>query len=154
MGEFKLNDVLREILETMYRSAGFTRVLLFIRDTPSNSLKTRLGLGEGVDDILGGAFSIPLGLTRDVFQAAVANGADVFIENVNAEQIRKHIPDSYRKAFPARSFALFPMAIKGRPVGLLYGDSDVEDAICFSAEELSLLKTLRNQAVIAIKQSA
>jgi serine/threonine protein kinase len=154
MGEFKLNDVLREILETMYRSAGFTRVLLFIRDTPSNSLKTCLGLGEGVDDILSGAFSIPLGLTRDVFQAAVANGADVFIENVNAEQIRKHIPDSYRKAFPARSFALFPMAIKGRPVGLLYGDSDVEDAICFSAEELSLLKTLRNQAVIAIKQSA
>jgi GAF domain-containing protein len=153
MGEFKLNDVLREILETMYRSTGFTRVLLFVRDAPSNSLKSRFGLGEGVDNIVGGDFSIPLGVTRDVFQAAVAKGADVFIENVNAEPIRRHIPDSYRKAFPARSFALFPMAIKGRPVGLLYGDCDLDDSIRFSTEELSLLKTLRNQAVIAIKQS-
>ena len=154
MGEFKLNDVLREILETMYRSAGFTRVLLFIRDAASNSLKSRFGLGEGIDGIVGGGFSIPLGVARDVFQAAVANGADVFIEDVDAEAIRRHIPDSYRKAFPAHSFALFPMAIKGRPVGLLYGDCDLENAICFSTEELSLLKTLRNQAVIAIKQSA
>ncbi|MGZ8263193.1 MAG: protein kinase domain-containing protein [Burkholderiales bacterium] len=154
MGEFKLNDVLREILETMYRSMGFTRVLLFVRDPVTNALKSRLGLGDRVDDIIAGGFSISIGLPRDVFQAAVVNGADVFIENVNAESIRKHIPDSYRKAIPASSFALFPIVIKGKPVGLLYGDCDVENAMRFSTEELSLLKTLRNQAVIAIKQSA
>jgi GAF domain-containing protein len=154
MGEFKLNDVLREILETMYRSMGFTRVLLFVRDPVTNALKSRLGLGDRVDDIIAGGFSISIGLPRDVFQAAVVNGADVFIENVNAESIRKHIPDAYRKAIPASSFALFPIVIKGKPVGLLYGDCDVDNAMRFSTEELSLLKTLRNQAVIAIKQSA
>jgi serine/threonine protein kinase len=154
MGEFNLNDILREILETLYRGIGFTRVLLFVRDPAGTALKPRFGLGDNVDEIITGDFSITLGVTRDVFQAAVANGADVFIENVNAEAIRKHVPESYRKAIPASSFALFPIIVKGKAVGLLYGDSDVENAIRFSSEELALLKTLRNQAVIAIKQSA
>jgi serine/threonine protein kinase len=154
MGEFNLNDILREILETLYRGIGFTRVLLFVRDASAGALKPRFGLGDNVDEIIGGGFSIALGVTRDVFQAAVANGADVFIENVNAEAIRKHIPPSYRKAIPANSFALFPIIVKGKPVGLLYGDCDLENVIRFSAEELALLKTLRNQAVIAIKQKA
>ncbi len=153
VGEFNLNDILREVLETLYRGIGFTRVLLFIRDAAANSLKPRFGLGDNVDEIIAGEFSIALGTPRDVFQAAVANGADVFIENVNAEAIRKHIPQSYRKAIPASSFALFPIIVKGKPVGLLYGDCDLENAIRFSTEELALLKTLRNQAVIAIKQS-
>jgi serine/threonine protein kinase len=154
MGEFNLNDILRAVLETLYRGIGFTRVLLFVRDPAGSALKPRFGLGGNVDEIIGGDFSISLGFTRDVFQAAVANGADVFIENVNAEAIRKHIPQSYRKAIPASSFALFPIIVKGKPVGLLYGDCDLENAIRFSTEELALLKTLRNQAVIAIKQSA
>jgi serine/threonine protein kinase len=154
MGEFNLNDILREILETLYRGIGFTRVLLFVRDGSGSSLKPRFGLGENVDEIIDGNFSIALGVTRDVFQAAVANGADVFIENVNAEAIRKHIPESYRKRIPANAFALFPILVKGKPVGLLYGDCDLENAIRFNSEELALLKTLRNQAVIAIKQSA
>jgi HD-like signal output (HDOD) protein len=154
MGEFNLNDILRAILETLYRGIGFTRVLLFIRDASGSALKPRFGLGDNVDEIIAGDFSITLGVTRDVFQAAIANGADVFIENVNAEAIRKHIPDSYRRRIPANSFALFPIIVKGKPVGLLYGDCDLENAIRFNSEELSLLKTLRNQAVIAIKQSA
>lgn len=151
MGDFKLNDVLRTILETMYRSMGFTRVLLYTRDTASNSMKSRFGFGVDVDKIVAGKFSIALGETKDVFQAAVANGADVFIQSVNAEAIRKHIPETYRRAIPAKSFALFPIVVKGKPVALFYGDSDVEGSIRFTADELSLLKTLRNQAVIAIK---
>jgi serine/threonine protein kinase len=154
MGEFNLNDILREILETLYRGIGFTRVLLFVRDPSGGALRPRFGLGDNIDEIIAGDFSITLGVARDVFQAAVANGADVFIENVNAEAIHKHVPQSYRKAIPASSFALFPIIVKGKAVGLLYGDSDLENAIRFSAEELALLKTLRNQAVIAIKQSA
>jgi len=154
MDDFKLNDVLRAILSTMYRSMGFTRVLLYVRDTATNTLKIRFGMGLDVDKIVAGKFSIALSETKDVFQAALARGADVFIENVNAETIRKHIPDAYRHAIPALSFALFPIVVKGSPIGLFYGDSDVEGAIRFSPEELSLLKTLRNQAVIAIRQTA
>jgi GAF domain-containing protein len=151
MGDYKLNDVMRTILSTMYRAMGFTRVLLYTRDTASNTLKSRFGLGLDVDKIVTGNFSIPLGESKDVFQATLAQGADVLIENVDAEAIRKHIPDTYRRAISAKSFALFPIIVKGKAVGLLYGDSDLDTAMRFTPDELSLLKTLRNQAVIAIK---
>ena len=154
MGEFKLNEILRKILSTMYSSMGFTRVLLYVRDTASNSLKSRFGFGADVEKIVNGKFAISLADHKDVFQAAVAKGADVFVDNINAESIRRHIPELYRKSIPARSFALFPIVVKGKPIGLFYGDSDVEGSIRFSTEELTMLKTLRNQAVLAIKQSA
>ncbi len=151
VGDYKLNDMLRMILATMYRSMGFTRVLLFVRDSASNSLKSRFGLGAEVDKIIAGRLAIPLEDARDVFQASVSKGADVFIANVNAESVRKHIPEWYRRAFPAKAFALFPIVVKGTSIGLLYADSDVEGAMTFSTEELSMLKILRNQAVLAIK---
>ncbi|HYH43316.1 MAG TPA: HDOD domain-containing protein [Burkholderiales bacterium] len=151
MGDYKLNDVMRTILSTMYRSMGFTRVLLYTRDSATNSLKSRFGLGQDVDKIVDGNFSISLAETKDVFQAALARGADVFIENVDAEAIRKHVPVAYRDAIPAKCFALFPIIVRGKAVGLLYADSDLEASMKFTPDELSLLKTLRNQAVIAIK---
>jgi GAF domain-containing protein len=125
-----------------------------VRDSATNTLKSRFGMGPDIEAIIAGKFAIGLKETKDVFQAAVAEGVDVFIENVNAESIRRHIPDAYRSAIPARAFALFPITIKGAPIGLFYGDADAVGAIRFSAEELSLLKTLRNQAVIAIRQTA
>jgi GAF domain-containing protein len=53
---------------------------------------------------------------------------------------------------PARSLALFPLLVKGKPVGLFYGDSDCTGTLRFDPAELNLLKTLRNQAVLAIRQ--
>jgi GAF domain-containing protein len=55
---------------------------------------------------------------------------------------------------PARSLLLFPVLVNKKPVGLLYADSDVAGAIQLGSAELNLLKTLRNQAVLAIKQNS
>jgi hypothetical protein len=65
--------------------------------------------------------------------------------------MRAHIPDWYRKAIPGKSLALFPILLNKKPVALLYGDSEVAGSLSFGPEELSLLKTLRNQAVLAIR---
>jgi eukaryotic-like serine/threonine-protein kinase len=153
VGDFELNDILRMILETMYRGIGFTRVLLCVRDAGSNSLKARFGLGADVDQVIRRGFHVPLAATRDVFYAAISSGADVHIENVDAESIREHIPDWYRKLVPSvQSIALFPVMVHKKPVALFYGDSDHAGRLAFDAFELNLLKTLRNQAVLAIRQ--
>ena len=47
---------------------------------------------------------------------------------------------------------LLPIAISGRCVGLFYGDRLQKNALTIDAASLSLLKTLRNQAVLAFKQ--
>jgi len=151
VGSYELNDLLRIILETMYRGMGFTRVLLCIRDPARNSLRGRFGFGQDVDQIIKRGFSVPLAPARDVFFAAISQGADIHIEDVNAEKIRDHIPDWYRKLVPARSLVLFPVIINKKPVGLFYADSDGAGRMHFASGELSLLKTLRNQAVLAIK---
>jgi len=151
VGDFALNDVLRIILETMYRGMGFTRVLLCVRDPASGTLKSRFGFGEDIDQIIRKGFSIPLTAAKDVFHAAISQGADIYIDDVNGEKIRDHVPEWYRKGIAAQSLALFPVIVNRKPVGMFYGDSSHARALRFGAEELSLLKTLRNQAVLAIK---
>ncbi len=151
VGDFALNDVLRIILETMYRGMGFTRVLLCVRDPASGTLKSRFGFGEDVDVIIKKGFSIPVTPAKDVFHAAISQGADIYIEDVNGEKIRDHIPEWYRSSIAAQSLALFPVIVNKKPVGMFYGDSTHARSLRFGAEELSLLKTLRNQAVLAIK---
>jgi hypothetical protein len=47
---------------------------------------------------------------------------------------------------------LFPLNIKGNPVALIYADSDMVGGLSIPEKELSLLRTLRNQAILAIKQ--
>ena len=152
VGSYELNDLLRIILETMYRAMQFTRVLLCIRDPGANVLRGRFGFGLDVDQVLKRGFNIPLAPTRDAFYAAISQGADIYIEDVNAESIRNHIPEWYRKLVPARSLALFPIVLAQKPVGLFYADCDNAAAIRFGRDELNLLKTLRNQAVLAIRQ--
>jgi hypothetical protein len=154
VGEFQLNDVLRMILETMYRGIGFTRVILCVRDPAAHALKGRFGFGPGIDQILKRGFQVPLGVSRDAFYAAVQQGADVYIDDINGEHIRPHIPDWYRKLLPAQSLALFPVMLNKKPVALFYGDSDRPGELVFGNGELNLLKTLRNQAVLAIKSSS
>jgi hypothetical protein len=52
-----------------------------------------------------------------------------------------------------RTFVLFPLNIKGSPVALIYCDKEKAGSIAIPEKELALLKALRNQAVLAIKQS-
>jgi len=144
--------VLRMILETMYRGIGFTRVLLCVRDPTQNALRGRFGFGPDIDQVIKRGFSVSLAPTRDAFYAAVSQGADVFIEDVNGDKIREHIPEWYRKLVPARSLVLFPVMINKKAVGLFYADCDAGHQIQLGSAELNLLKTLRNQAVLAIKQ--
>jgi len=152
VAESKLNDILRIVLETMYRGIGFSRVMLCIRDAHHPVLKARLGYGQDIDQILKAGFNLSLHGAKDVFTAALAAGADIFIENINADRIRDHVPDWYRKMIPAQAFVLFPVIIHKKPVGIFYGDTDRSGWLKFAPEELNLLKTLRNQAVLAIKQ--
>lgn len=153
VGDFQLNDVLRIILETMYRGMGFTRVLLCVRDAGTNTLKSRFGFGPEIDVLLKKGFAIPLTVTKDVFHAAVGQGADIYIDDLNHERIRDHIPKWYREVVHAQALALFPIIVNKKPVGMLYGDCDYAKQLVIGAEELALLKTLRNQAVLAIKSN-
>jgi serine/threonine protein kinase len=148
---FKLNDILRIILETMYRAMGFKRVLLCIRDAKSGTMQGRFGFGPDTTE-MAKLFRFPLTFTPDIFHVATSKGVDILISDINDPKIAERIPEWFRKAVPAHSFVLFPLNIKGNPVALIYADRDEAGGISIPEKELSLLRTLRNQAVLAIKQ--
>lgn len=148
---FKLNDILRIILETMYRAMGFKRVLLCIRDAKSGAMQGRFGFGPDANE-LARTFRFSLSFAPDVFHASTSKGADILISDIDDPKIATRIPEWYRKTVPAKSFVLFPLNIKGNPVALIYADADAPGGVHIPEKELSLLRTLRNQAVLAIKQ--
>ena len=150
--DFKLNDVLRIILETMYRAKGFKRVILCVRDVRSNTMLGRFGFGPDAPEMTK-RFSFPMSYTPDIFHAALSKGVDILISDTRDPKIASRIPDWFRKGVNAGTFVVFPLAIKGNAVAMIYADCDNAGEIVIPEKELSLLRTLRNQAVLAIKQS-
>lgn len=149
--DFKLNDILQMVLETMHRGMQFNHTLIFVRDPKSDQMVARFGFGRDVDSVLR-KFHFPLAYTPDVFHLALDKGADIVIEDVTAENIRSKIPKWYRDTVTSQSFLLLPVKIKDKAIGLFYADMEKANAMAVSQKELSLLRTLRNQAVLAIKQ--
>ena len=150
--DFSLNDILRITLETMYRAMGFQRVLLCLRDRKTETMAGRFGFGAEIDTLMR-KFRFPLTYAADVFHLATGKGADIIIADIDDPKIADRVPAWYRGLTISRTFVLFPLNIKGAPVALIYCDKERAHSIVIPEKELALLKTLRNQALLAIKQS-
>ncbi len=151
--DFALNDILRIILETMYRAMGFERVLLCLKDVKSGMMVGRFGFGPDATE-LAKSFRFPLGYEPDVFHLATHKAVDIIITDIDDPKIAERVPRWYRDRITAKTFVLFPLTLKNIPVALIYADKDKAGSIVIPDKELSLLKTLRNQALLAIKQTA
>jgi serine/threonine protein kinase len=152
--QFRLNEVLRMILETMYRAMGFQRVVFCLRDPKAESLLGRFGLGAQAD-VLCRSFRIDLrrSTTPDLLAAVCIKNADTLIADARVPHIAQRLPDWFTKQVNPTSFLLLPMAMKGAPFALIYGDKAQPGALALGERELALLRTLRNQAVMAFRQA-
>ncbi|HEX2009646.1 MAG TPA: HDOD domain-containing protein, partial [Roseateles sp.] len=153
---FKLNEVLRMILETIYRGLGFRRVVFCLRDPKTEALTGRFGLGEGVEAVVP-LFRVPLrvapGQPADLFTAVCAKGVDTLIEDAAQPSIAERLPAWFRGAPRAASFLILPLSLRGAPFAMIYADRSEAGGINLGERELSLLRTLRNQAVMAFRQN-
>lgn len=147
-----INDILRMILEAMYTGMGFGHVVLCIKDGRRNTMCGKFGFGDGVQSLVK-TFDFSLAGQPDVFLVALQNNADILISDIDDPKIATRIPAWYRQHVAACTFVLFPIIVKGKPVGLIYADRPHPGDITIPEKELSLLKSLRNQAVLAIRQS-
>jgi HD-like signal output (HDOD) protein len=151
VSDFNLNDVLLMVLETIYRGIGFNRAVIMIRDNKQNAMVARFGFGQNVDAIIP-KFRFPLPFVADVFHLSLEKGLDIAIENINAANIADKVPAWYRNTINAPCFILLPVMVKDKAIGMFYADMLEADGLKVSQHQLSLLRTLRNQAVLAIKQ--
>ena len=99
-------------------------------------------------------FKVPLKSGSEMFTAVCAKVADTMITDATAPNIAARLPTWYRQSVDAPVFLLLPMLLKGAPFALIYADNAKPGAFELGDKELSLLRTLRNRAVLAFKQSA
>ncbi|MBV8465182.1 MAG: HDOD domain-containing protein [Burkholderiales bacterium] len=153
VGEFRLNDLLRVILETLFVSLGASRVLLATRSVQRNGVVGRFGFGKNIEDFAA-RFVVPLDDQNDLFRINLAKNADLLIDDAGKPPHLDVLPSWFRLLNAGRSIILLPIVIDRRVVAALYVDHDEPHKLHLGAREMALLKTLRNQAILAIRQKS
>ncbi len=155
--DFKLNDLLLRVLTTMHQALGLRRVVFCMRDNASGALVGRFGVGLQANE-LAPLFRIelrtPPGAAPDLFATLCLKGADTLIEDARSATVAARLPAWYAKAVQAPAFVLLPLLNRGVPFGLIYADQAQAGNLGLAEKELALVRTLRNQAVMAFKQAA
>src|SRR5690606_1106489 len=84
---FQLNDVLRMILESMFRALGFRRMVFCLRDAKTEVMTGRFGLGESSEAAVR-AMKVPLKVQGDLFAAVCLRGADTLINDATEPRMQ------------------------------------------------------------------
>lgn len=153
IGEFQLNQLLRMILETIYRALGAQRVMLATRSTQRQAVVGRFGFGDGLEGFVHG-FALPLDDSSDVLRLSLVRNADLLVEDISQRAIRDLIPAWFSALHPGKSVLMLPLLVDKSIAGLIYADHATPGGLTIGPKELSLLKTLRNQAVLAVRQKS
>jgi eukaryotic-like serine/threonine-protein kinase len=147
-----LNQLVRMALETLWRALGLRRIVFCLRDPKSPTLTGRFGLGEGMDEVVP-AMRIALQGPPDLFNLVCSRGIDTLISDSREPHMAHRLPPWFRASIGAPCFLLMPLQLKGSTFALIYGDSPTPGGIVIDEQQLGLLRTLRNQAVMAFRQA-
>ena len=150
----ELNQVLRMVLETIHGALGCQRVLFCLRDAGKLQLQARFGLGHQVE-ALTSLFKVTLVPAPegppDLFAAVCLKGGDTLVPDCREPAIAALLPGWHRRQFNARSLLLLPVLMRTAPFALIYADH--AQAMPLTETERALLRTLRNQALMAFRQA-
>jgi GAF domain-containing protein len=130
----------------------FQRVLLCMRDGRSGTMYARFGFGIDAQQVMP-RFRFTLSDPHCLFNVVLNHDVDVLISDASQERVAPHIPEWHRRELGAQTMLLFPLRMRGVPVGLIYADKEAAGSIVVRPVEKRLLRTLRNQVLLAIKQA-
>ena len=153
--DYTLDDVLRIILETIYRALGVsrTRAFFLLRDAALPKARFRFGMGQSATDMRTW-MEVPLKGTQDLFVLALNQSRDLVIKDLASPDLDPLVPEWYRPTTRERRYAvLLPLVVNQKSVGLFYIDGDDAGARLLTPTVLNNLKVLRSQAVLAIHQN-
>jgi len=145
-----LNNILVMVMETIFTSFNFHRVMFCFINKGRTSITARFGFGPNIEEIIN-RFSIPNG-GDDIFNQSLKQAKDLIIEDTKNLKEANLLPAWYRDKFAKKSLLVYPIVVKNIPIGLLYIDSIAPISIS-DESRLSPVRTLRNQIILAIRQS-
>lgn len=136
------------ILGGLMRGLSAHRAVLCLREEPSGRLVGRVGVAQEGDP-LHQHFVVPADGGRDLFSVLCHRGADSCIDDARDPVIASRLPAWWRTHVASRSFLVLPMLHGGRCVGMIYCDGPRVGALRVSDRSMKLVRTLRNQALLA-----
>ncbi|MEJ2214952.1 MAG: hypothetical protein P8Y20_13110 [Gammaproteobacteria bacterium] len=143
-----VSNVFNTVLETLYRGMEFRRVFLCL--SKGGAYSARMGFGLDIKDLLKD-FKITLE-GKNVFSVALKKGVDVYIADANLKKIRNDLPPWFFPQLNGGSFVLFPMQLKDRNIGFIYGEFEKANQMRIEPKIFNLIKSLRNQMILALRQ--
>lgn len=146
-GRYTLNDLMFQVLETLYTSLGFRYATFCLREVQTGLYRSRVALGEASPK-LPKRFAFAAGGAKDLFFLAMQNDADLFISDTASNKIVNLLPPWHRNLVPeARSLVILPLVVNGNALGYYYADRTAEAPEGISAEETALIKMLKRQVL-------
>ena len=151
VGSNSLMEVLQMGIEILYRAGKFQRVLLCLADHRSHTVKARMGIGKDFSE-LQNVFQFAEQYSPDVFHLSYNKGKDILVQDTHDKKISKHLPDWFKKNVNAGLVVLFPLHLGNNPLGIIYADQQTGGSPP-SENTIELMKTVRNQMLLAFQQS-
>jgi hypothetical protein len=152
--DFKLMQVLRIVFESLFRAGRFQRVILFTRDGGANAMRVRMAFGIQSEGLVSSSFTLRMQSATDLFFGCCRRNADVHILDSAAPKVAPLLPAGFHDKLKSQSMILLPLVRNGDWLGLIYADTLDRKTGDIPREEMDLLKTLRSQAVVAIKTAS
>jgi hypothetical protein len=134
----------------MHSALQLQRVLLCLRDAASSELRGRLGIGDKAMQ-LAPLFRVPMQPPSDLFGLLCAKNADTLISDAGDGLVAQRLPAWFQQQVKAPTFLLLPLQLGGKPLGLIYADRHQAHSLQVGDGELTLLKAMRNQLVMAMR---
>ncbi|WP_342120154.1 HDOD domain-containing protein [Pseudoduganella sp. OTU4001] len=148
-GKARVNELIQQVLETLYRSMGFRFATVCLKDTKAGQFRARISLGDRSGPRQEG-FVFPL-QGKDLFHLALDNDADLMIADASAPKIRDLLPQWHLDLLPdTRSFIVLPLVVQGVQLGLFYADRSQPAPEGVPPDETSLIRALKAQVLAAL----
>ncbi len=145
-----LSEVLQLAMTQLHEALILQRVVICLRESGSGDLVGRLGVGERAQKVTP-HFRVPMNPPADLFGLLCSKQADTLISDASEKTIAQRLPAWFRQHLRAPCFLLLPLTLDDKPIGMIYGDRADTHGLAVGPDELSLLKALRNQVVIAMR---
>lgn len=150
MSDAPLAEILQLVMNHLREAMALQRVVICLRDTAGGELVGRLGVGDRAMQ-LAPLFRIPMQPPADLFGLLCAREADTLISDTSDPVIAQRLPAWFRQHVKAPAFVMLPLAMGGKPLGMIYGDHALQNRLAVDENELTLLKALRNQLIMAMR---
>lgn len=143
---------LKHATDVLQRAYGFQRVILCLRDPATGVFRIRIVSGR-MPDTTETVFGLREIGHHDLFNAAVLQGADIYIRDATDAKLQPNLPSWFKLTCPdAKSFLLLSIGDDGGPLGFFYADHARTNVPGLTGEEVKLIKFLKQHTWVAVRQ--